>query len=121
DLTNILRVTHGSIFNTIAKIRSTTRNTLVRQLAEQANDVVLDHIAQMEGSGLVNFDQVNAQETSPQKLPSNQVTPPVPQSGVPMVVLTPPPGVSAEGVPTGTSVPATPNVPAAPSGSATVG
>ncbi|MCI3241706.1 DUF4142 domain-containing protein [Streptomyces spinosisporus] len=118
DLANILRVTHGSIFSTIAKIRSTTRNTLVRQLADQANDVVLDHITQMEGSGLVNFDQVNAQQTNPQKLPSDQVTPPVPQSGVPMVVLTPPPGVSADGIPTG---PAAPAAPAAPSGSATVG
>lgn len=101
DLANILRVTHGSIFNTIAKIRSTTENTLVRQLADQANDVVLDHITQMEKTGLVNFDQVNFQETTPPKLPSNQVTPPVPQPGQPVVVLTPPPGVSAAGVPTG--------------------
>lgn len=103
DLANILRVTHGSIFNTIAKIRSTTENTLVRQLADQANDVVLDHITQMEKTGLVNFDQVNFQETTPPKLPANQVTPPVPQPGQPVVVLTPPSGVSATGVPTGPS------------------
>jgi predicted outer membrane protein len=115
DLANILRVTHGSIFNTIAKIRSTTENTLVRQLADQANDVVLDHIKQMEDTELVNFDQVNFQETTPPKLPSNQVTPPVPQPGAPMVVLTPPPGVSASGVPTGPA--ATPS----PSPTPTVG
>ncbi|MET7355666.1 DUF4142 domain-containing protein [Streptomyces mirabilis] len=104
DFANILRVTHGSIFNTIAKIRSTTENTLVRQLADQANDVVLDHITQMEKSGLVNFDQVNFQETSPPKLPAAQATPPVPQPGAPMVVLTVPPGLATEGVPTGPAV-----------------
>ncbi|MFC5204348.1 DUF4142 domain-containing protein [Streptomyces kaempferi] len=101
DFANILRVTHGSIFNTIAKIRSTTENTLVRALADQANDVVLDHITQMEKTGLVNFDQVNFQETTPPKLPAAQVTPPVPQQGAPMVVLTVPPGLSTHGVPTG--------------------
>jgi predicted outer membrane protein len=101
DLANILRATHGSIFTTIATIRSTTRNSLVRALADQANDVVLDHIAQMEGTGLVNFDQVNSQETAPAKLPANQVTPPVPQPGAPIVALTPPAGVSSTGIPTG--------------------
>ncbi|MGV9563921.1 DUF4142 domain-containing protein [Streptomyces sp. NPDC003480] len=104
DFANILRVTHGSIFNTIAKIRSTTQNTLVRQLADQANEVVLDHITQMEKTGLINFNQVNFQETTPPQLPSNQVTPPVPQPGAPLVTLTVPPGLPAEGVPTGPSV-----------------
>ncbi|MFG2369387.1 hypothetical protein ACGFY3_48820 [Streptomyces mirabilis] len=41
----------------------------MRQLADQANDVVLDHITQMEKTGLVNFDQVNFQETTPQSSP----------------------------------------------------
>ncbi|MEU9245423.1 DUF4142 domain-containing protein [Streptomyces sp. NPDC048385] len=104
DFANILRVTHGSIFNTIAKIRSTTENTLVRALADQANDVVLDHITQMEKTGLVNYDQVNFQITTPPKLPAAQVTPPVPQAGAPQVVLTVPPGLSTEGVPTGPAV-----------------
>ncbi|KUN89896.1 hypothetical protein AQJ66_02170 [Streptomyces bungoensis] len=101
DFANTLRMTHGSIFNTIAKIRSTTENTLVRALADQANDVVLDHITQMEKTGLVNFDQVNFQETTPPKLPAAQVTPPVPQPGAPVVALTVPLGLSTEGVPTG--------------------
>ncbi|MCX5424266.1 DUF4142 domain-containing protein [Streptomyces sp. NBC_00078] len=114
DFANILRVTHGSIFNTIAKVRSTTKNTLVRQLADQANDVVLDHITQMENTGLVNFDQVNFQETTPPKLPSSQVTPPVPQPGAPMVALTVPPGVSSEGIPTGPATTATPSPTASP-------
>ncbi|MET8957624.1 DUF4142 domain-containing protein [Streptomyces sp. NPDC004393] len=94
DLANILRVTHGQIFPAIAKIRATTKNTLVRQLANQANNVVLDHITVLENTGLVNFDQVNFQETTPPKLPADQITPPPPQPGAPVVALTPPPGVS---------------------------
>ncbi len=91
DFANILRVTHGQIFTTVAKIRSTTRNTLVRALADQANITVLDHISVMEKTGLVNFDQVLFQETSPPKLPAADVTPPAPAPDSPLVVLTPPP------------------------------
>lgn len=90
DFANILRVTHGSIFNTIAKIRSTTKNTVVRALADQANATVLDHITVMEQTGLVNFDQVLFQETTPPKLPSTDLTPPPPAAGQPEIVLTPP-------------------------------
>ncbi|MFG1666147.1 DUF4142 domain-containing protein [Streptomyces sp. Y7] len=89
DMANILRTTHGQIFTTVAKIRATTRNSLVRQLADQANDTVLDHIAVMEKTGLVDFDQVLFQETTPPKLPADQVTPPPPAPGEPQVTLTP--------------------------------
>ncbi|MFI1355154.1 DUF4142 domain-containing protein [Streptomyces sp. NPDC020898] len=91
DFANILRITHGQIFTTVAKIRSTTRNTLVRALADQANTTVLDHISVMEKTGLVNFDQVLFQETAPPKLPATDVTPPAPAPNAPLVVLTPPP------------------------------
>ncbi|WNM36368.1 DUF4142 domain-containing protein [Streptomyces sp. Li-HN-5-11] len=95
DMANILRVTHGSIFNTIAKIRSTTKNSLVRALADQANNTVLDHITVMEKTGLVNFDQVLFQQTTPPKLPASAVTPPPPPAGQPEVVLTPPPNATS--------------------------
>ncbi|MET7481642.1 DUF4142 domain-containing protein [Streptomyces sp. NPDC005538] len=85
---NIMRVTHGQIFPTIAKIRASTTNTLVRQLADLANDTVLDHITVLEKTGVVNFDQVNFQQTTPPKLPKDQVTPPPPQPGAPIVALT---------------------------------
>jgi predicted outer membrane protein len=98
DLANILRVTHGQIFPVIAKIRATTENTLVRQLADQANDTVLDHITVMEKTGLVNFDQVLFQETSSPKLPQQNLTPPPPQPGEPTVVLTPPAGGASASV-----------------------
>ncbi|MFC9076156.1 DUF4142 domain-containing protein [Streptomyces sp. NPDC057062] len=91
---NIMRVTHGQIFPVIAKIRGTTKNTLVRQLADLANDTVLDHITVMEKTGVINFDQVLFQETTPPKLPKDQMTPPPPQAGEPMVVLTPRPDLN---------------------------
>jgi predicted outer membrane protein len=90
---NIMRVTHGQIFPAIAKIRANTRNTLVRQLADQANDTVLDHITVLEKTGLVNHEQVNFQQTSPPKMPQEQVTPPAPQAGAPVLVLNIPKGL----------------------------
>jgi predicted outer membrane protein len=95
DFANILRMTHGSIFNTVAKIRSTTKNSLVRALADQANDTVLDHITVMEKTGLVDFDQTVFQQTTPPKLPDSDVTPPPPAPGQPQVVLTPPPNATS--------------------------
>ncbi|MEV6026573.1 DUF4142 domain-containing protein [Streptomyces sp. NPDC052036] len=91
---NIMRVTHGQIFPTIAKIRATTKNTMVRQLADLANDTVLDHITVLEKTGTVNFDQVLFQQSTPPKLPKDQLTPPAPQPGAPMVVLTPRPDLN---------------------------
>ncbi|GGZ29134.1 DUF4142 domain-containing protein [Streptomyces poonensis] len=88
---NIMRVTHGQIFPAIAKIRASTENTLVRQLADLANDTVLDHITVLEKTGLVNYEQINFQQTAPPKLPKDQLTPPAPQPGAPVVVLTPRP------------------------------
>ncbi|MGW1779461.1 DUF4142 domain-containing protein [Streptomyces sp. NPDC002143] len=95
DFANILRQTHGSIFNTVAKIRSTTKNTLVRALADQANDTVLDHITVMENTGLVDFDTTLFNQTTPPKLPKSDMTPPVPPAGQPLVVLTPPPNATS--------------------------
>ncbi len=89
-----MRVTHGQIFPTIAKIRASTTNTLVRQLADLANDTVLDHITVLEKTGVVNFDQVNLQQTTPPRLPKDQLTPPAPQPGAPMVALTPRPDLN---------------------------
>ncbi|MFI2431387.1 DUF4142 domain-containing protein [Streptomyces sp. NPDC018693] len=91
---NIMRVTHGQIFPAIAKIRANTKNTLVRQLADLANDTVLDHITVLEKTGVINYEQVNLQQTSPPTLPKDQLTPPPPQPGSPVVVLTPRPDLN---------------------------
>jgi predicted outer membrane protein len=91
--TAIMRVTHGQIFPTIAKIRATTQNSLIRQLADQANDTVLDHMTVLEKTGLVNFDATNFQQTTPPKLPQDQTTPPPPAAGAPVLVLNIPKGL----------------------------
>ncbi|MEU8850192.1 DUF4142 domain-containing protein [Streptomyces sp. NPDC048564] len=89
----IMRVTHGQIFPAIAKIRGTTQNSLVRQLADLANDTVLDHMTVLEKTGMVNFDANNFQQTSPPKLPKEQMTPPAPQPGSPVLTLAIPKGL----------------------------
>ncbi len=90
----IMRVTHGQIFPTVAKIRASTQNTLVRQLADLANDTVLDHITVLEKTGLVNHEQINFQQTTPPKLPNDQLTPPPPQPGAPVLALKPRPDLN---------------------------
>ncbi|WP_435612402.1 DUF4142 domain-containing protein [Streptomyces sp. bgisy159] len=84
---NIMRVTHGQIFPAIGKIRASTQNTLVRQLADLANDTVLDHITVLEKTGDVDFREVRYHQTTPPKLPTADLTPPPPQPGEGMVVL----------------------------------
>jgi len=53
---NILRAAHGKVFGLIGQVRHITRNTLIRQLASDANQTVLDHITMLEGTGFVDFD-----------------------------------------------------------------
>lgn len=88
-LANILRLTHGQIFNTIAKVRSTTMNSLVRQLADQANDTVLDHITVMEQTGLVDFPQIVAQTTAGPTTDPKDLIAPTPVPGEPTLVVNP--------------------------------
>ncbi|MER6128394.1 DUF4142 domain-containing protein [Streptomyces sp. NPDC001795] len=55
---NLLRAAHGKIFPVIGAVRNGTRNTLVRQLASDANQTVLDHITVLEKTGNVDFDAI---------------------------------------------------------------
>jgi predicted outer membrane protein len=60
---NILREAHGKVFVTIAQVRSTTQNSLIRDLAIEANTAVADHQEVLEDTGLVNaqtFEKVEA-------------------------------------------------------------
>ncbi|MFD7503039.1 DUF4142 domain-containing protein [Streptomyces sp. NPDC001700] len=93
---NILRVTHGQIFSSIAKIRQTSKNSLVRKLASQANNTVLDHITQMEKTGMVNFDSAVADITTTPTQGPEYTKPPQPAPGEPTFIVgtskpTPPP------------------------------
>ncbi|MGW4031148.1 DUF4142 domain-containing protein [Streptomyces sp. NPDC004838] len=55
---NLLRNAHGKVFSLVAQVRHTTRNTLIRQLASDANVTVLDHITMLEATGMVDFDAI---------------------------------------------------------------
>ncbi|MBW8793485.1 MAG: DUF4142 domain-containing protein [Streptomyces sp.] len=90
DLATTVRATNGQLLTTIASVRSTTRNSLVRALADQANSTVLDHITVVEKTGLVDFARALAQETTSPGLPAQDLTPPPAVAGQPQVVLTPP-------------------------------
>ncbi|MFJ8541259.1 DUF4142 domain-containing protein [Streptomyces sp. NPDC093586] len=105
----VMRVTHGQIFPAVAAIRATTRNTLVRRLADLANDTVLDHITVLERTGLVEYDRVTFQQTGPAKLPKDKVTPPPPRPGERVLVLRPRPDLNVNtAAPTPTPSPAAP-------------
>ncbi|GGP85734.1 DUF4142 domain-containing protein [Streptomyces melanogenes] len=58
DFANLLRSAHGKVFPIVAETRAKTQNTLVRALADQANNTVLDHIGMLEKTGLVNFQSL---------------------------------------------------------------
>jgi predicted outer membrane protein len=80
---NLLRSAHGQVFSLVAQVRATTRNGLVRDLADDANRTVLDHIKVLEATGLVDFDALarDAATASPPPL-TRSPAPPDP-SGAP--------------------------------------
>ncbi|MGW1881331.1 DUF4142 domain-containing protein [Streptomyces sp. NPDC001970] len=96
EFANILRRAHGKVFEIVARIRHTTRNTLVRALADDANTTVLDHIKVLEATGLVDFDAL-AEEAAEASEPAGRGAagtggppPPVPGSTPrPAVTVTP--------------------------------
>ncbi|MDT0570807.1 DUF4142 domain-containing protein [Streptomyces sp. DSM 3412] len=55
---NLLRSAHGKIFPAIGQVRNMTENTLVRQLASDTNQTVLDHITMLEKTNQVDFDAI---------------------------------------------------------------
>ncbi|MHC3469609.1 DUF4142 domain-containing protein [Streptomyces sp. 7R007] len=56
EFANILRLAHGKVFSLVAQVRASTRNSLVRELADDANTTVLDHIKILEATGYVDWD-----------------------------------------------------------------
>ncbi len=106
---NILRAAHGKVFGLIGQVRHTTRNTLIRQLASDANQTVLDHITMLEATGLVDFDAL-AREAAGGSTASPS-GPPMPQGG--QVPLAPVP-VTPTGDQSFTSRPVPPTMPPMP-------
>ena len=51
---NRLRTAHGVVFAIIAQVRDSTRNTMVRDFATEANEVVEKHMSLLESTGFVS-------------------------------------------------------------------
>lgn len=58
DYTNTLRQAHGEAFILIAQVRADTRNSVVRPLADAANDFIKTHIQVLEKTGDVDYTQL---------------------------------------------------------------
>ncbi|NNN32999.1 DUF4142 domain-containing protein [Streptomyces sp. S3(2020)] len=101
EFANILRLAHGRVFSVVAQVRASTRNSLVRTLADDANTTVLDHIKILEATGYVDFDAL-AQDMVAGSTPpiSNSPAPPAftadPTPAVPVTpsYALPPPATS---------------------------
>ncbi|MFF5496974.1 DUF4142 domain-containing protein [Streptomyces aquilus] len=89
---NILRIAHGKVFSVVAQVRATTRNSLVRALADDANTTVLDHIKILEATGYVDWDALAQEMVSGSTPPiTNSPGPPGPTTDpVPAVPVAPP-------------------------------
>lgn len=53
-----LRGAHGFIFPIISAVRASTRNPVVRDLADQANIFVMNHMKMLESTGLVQYQKL---------------------------------------------------------------
>ncbi|MBB4711801.1 putative outer membrane protein [Streptomyces luteogriseus] len=92
EFANILRLAHGKVFSVVAQVRASTRNSLVRELADDANTTVLDHIKVLEATGYVDFDAVArdlAGDSAPPAVDPGPAVPP-PASPSPYYTLPPP-------------------------------
>ncbi|MGW1074762.1 DUF4142 domain-containing protein [Streptomyces sp. NPDC002537] len=111
EFTNILRLAHGTVFTVVAQVRATTRNSAVRELADDANTTVLDHMKVLEDTGLVDFDAVAA-GTKPGQPPAPATPGTRPAATFPL----PPAATRPEQSPTSPTPSASPTSPTVPSG-----
>ncbi|MFC0531029.1 DUF4142 domain-containing protein [Phytohabitans kaempferiae] len=61
-----LRAAHGKVFPVIAGVRTGTRNDIVRELAQDANGFVLNHLTLLESTGLVKYSELPLPPDPPQ-------------------------------------------------------
>ncbi|MCC3777600.1 DUF4142 domain-containing protein [Streptomyces sp. UNOB3_S3] len=86
EFVGVLRLAHGRVFALVGQIRAATRNAAVRELAEDANATVLDHMKVLEDTGLVDFDALAARlgaPAAPPSPPGAAVTGPAPSAVTP--------------------------------------
>ncbi|MGP3955381.1 DUF4142 domain-containing protein [Nonomuraea sp. 3N208] len=65
DYVNLLRAAHGKVFTVVAGVRSGTRNSEVRKLAQEGINFVMRHMAYLESTGLVDHTQLPEAPTPP--------------------------------------------------------
>lgn len=58
DYANTLRQAHGEAFILIAQVRADTRNTVMRPLADSANDFIKMHMQVLDKTGDVDYSQL---------------------------------------------------------------
>ncbi|MET9390716.1 DUF4142 domain-containing protein [Streptomyces sp. NPDC006624] len=90
----LLRVAHGRVFPVVAQVRASTRNSLVRALADDANATVLDHIKVLEATGYVDYDAVARDTAGAGDAPPPAAPAPMPSATftLPPPAYRPPPG-----------------------------
>lgn len=66
-----LRAAHGKIFPIIGAVRASTRNDVVRALAQKANTVVMGHLTMLESTGLVRYGELAPAALPQQDLAAN--------------------------------------------------
>ncbi|MGK5694768.1 DUF4142 domain-containing protein [Streptomyces sp. URMC 128] len=88
---NILRMAHGRVFSVVAQVRASTRNSLVRDLADDANTTVLDHIKVLEATGYVDFDAMARDMAGASPPPTAAPAPAAPSIPAPDPATTLPP------------------------------
>ncbi|MFC0543460.1 DUF4142 domain-containing protein [Kutzneria chonburiensis] len=64
DYANTLRQAHGEAFILIAQVRADTRNTVVRPLADSANNFIKMHMQVLETTGDVDYGQLPVPDAS---------------------------------------------------------
>ncbi|MCS0602199.1 DUF4142 domain-containing protein [Streptomyces sp. LP11] len=98
DFAGILRLAHGRVFSLVAQVRAGTQNSLVRDLADDANATVLDHIKILEATGYVDFGALSRDlAASPSPVPTPPAVDPgaaVPVAPSPTASYSPPPATA---------------------------
>jgi predicted outer membrane protein len=71
-----LRAAHGTVFGLIAEVRAGTRNDVIRQFAQSANEIVMKHMTLLEGTGHVSAEHGMFAEASARSIdyPENSLT-----------------------------------------------
>ncbi|MFC9681424.1 DUF4142 domain-containing protein [Streptomyces sp. NPDC056948] len=85
----VLRLAQGQVFPVVAQARASTRNSLVRELADDATATVLDHIKALEATGDVDYDAMARDMATGSTRPGPA---PTPAQTLPPPAFRPPPG-----------------------------